>query len=256
LKSNAHHIAIVGKEPLIDAESVAITERLVSLFVGEGKTVSLSTNGLGLHRLSDKCLADLEWIDVSLDGGPLTYSQYRRGNFDRVLNNVRESLSNGARSFNVLHTISSLNVGNLNDMMAVSGLSKWHNIIFSPYTQDQIQEKRTISSVPIDRFLKTFQECDNFLRNQSSYVLIGNHSFKDQGLNNDAVRCKIQEAQLSDKVIFIEQDPLLLGYVRVTYDGYLMTPYQSLYSSDFYAFRIPLEKHSSLNSAYQYLRAA
>jgi hypothetical protein len=135
-------------------------------------------------------------------------------------------------------------------------LSKWHNIIFSPYTQDQIQEKRTISSVPIDRFLKTFQECDNFLRNQSSYVLIGNHSFKDQGLNNDAVRCKIQEAQLSDKVIFIEQDPLLLGYVRVTYDGYLMTPYQSLYSSDFYAFRRPLEKHSSLNSAYQYLRAA
>lgn len=70
------------------------------------------------------------------------------------------------------------------------------------------------------------------------------------------VNCRINEKGLANKVIFVEQDPLFLGYIRVTYDGYFMTPYQSLYPSNYYTVAIPVEKYSSLDSAFQYLRAA
>lgn len=256
LESSAHHIAIVGKEPLIDAGSVTVTERLVSLCVNNGKTVSLVTNGFGLHKLSAASLSALEWVDVSLDGGPTTYSRYRRGDFAQVLQNVRQSLSNGARSINVLNTISSLNLSNIDDMMSISALANWGKIILSPYTQDQIHRTKAISSVSLSRILEALQKSDAFLGHSSTFMLIGSHSFKDQGLDTDAVACEIEKAGLVNKVIFIKQNPLFLGYLRVTYDGYLLTPYQSLYPSNYHTVGIPLEKCSSLDSAFLYLRAA
>jgi len=256
LESSAHHIAIVGKEPLVDADAIRATEEIVSLCVSKGKTVSLVTNGLGLKKLSASTLDALEWIDVSLDGGPLSYSQYRSGDFTQVLHNVRGSLSAGAHSINALHTLSTQNLENIDDMMSISQLTNWDKIIFSPYTPEQIHSENLISSVSLQSILLALRNSERFLNHSSSYLLVGSHSFVDQGLDAEAVKSEINECGMTQKVIFIEQDPLLLGYIRVTYDGYFMTPYQSLYPANYTNVALPLQNYTSLDSAFQFLRAA
>lgn len=254
--SSARHIAIVGKEPLVDARSIAVTEDLVARCAVRGKSVSLVTNGLGLHRLSATTLATLEWIDVSLDGGPSTYSSYRRGNFAWVLRNVRESIERGARFINALHTVSSLNLANINDMMLVSELTAWNKIIFSPYVEVRNHGENATSPVPLAALLGSLSKSESFLNHPSAFLLIGNHAFSAQGADDQVVARDIEAAGLSSKVFRVEHDPLRLGYVRVTYDGYVMTPYQSLHPADYRAFATLLQQHASIDAAFQYLRAA
>jgi hypothetical protein len=249
-------VAIVGKEPLVDPLAVAATENLVGHCTARGKSVSLVTNGLGLHRLSATTLARLEWIDVSMDGGPASYSVYRRGDFDGVIRNVQLALNQGARFINAIHTVSSLNLQNIDDMMAISAMAGWNKIIFSPYAQVRNHGSNSTSPIPFGRLLDALGRSEHFMKHPSALMLIGSHAFSDQGIDAEGVARMIEAAGLSNKVLRVEHDPLQLGYIRVTYDGYVMTPYQSLHPADYRAFATPVQDHDSLDTAFEYLRAA
>jgi hypothetical protein len=252
--SSAQHVSIVGKEPLVDRSSVLMTERLVEECTRGGKTVSLITNGLGLHRLSSEAVRRLEWIDVSLDGGPATYHLYRRGNFDRVIQNVRSALQRGARSINALHTVSSFNLANIDDMMAARPLANWDKIIFSPYAEVRNNGFNPTSTVEFSAFLEALGCSKGFRSDANAFVLIGRG--EAHPVYPDPITSAIESANLIDKVLRIESDPLLLGYVRVTYDGYLLTPYQSLNPADYREYAIDLARYASVDVAFEHLRAA
>jgi molybdenum cofactor biosynthesis enzyme MoaA len=254
MDSSARHVAIVGKEPLVDSASIRTTERLVRECALAGKTVSLITNGIGLHRLSSEGVQLLEWIDVSLDGGPQTYAGYRRGNFDRILENVRSAIERGARSINALHTVSSVNVLNINDMMAVRFLADWDRFIFSPYAEVRNDGVNPTATIPFSKFLQALAESEAFRRDTDAFVLIG--SGRGGGRSQESVIAAVRDAGLVDKVMRVDHDPLLLGYVRLTYDGYVLTPYQSLHPADYREYAIDLAQYASVDAAFEHLRAA
>jgi MoaA/NifB/PqqE/SkfB family radical SAM enzyme len=255
-RSCARHVAIVGKEPLVDTASVALTEQIIQTCAAHGKSISLITNGLKLHRLSDAALAALDWIDISLDGGSATYSTYRRGNFGRVIDNVKSSLARGARAVNALHTVSTANLDAIEDMMAVASLANWSKIIFSPYAEVRNAGTNATSPVPCATLLASLSASQAFRVHSPACLLLGKSAFSDQGLSDGDVAKFVQKAGLVGKVIQVEEDPIRLGYIRITYDGYVMSPYQSLHPAEYRSSAKPLDQYSSIDAAYEHLRAA
>jgi len=256
LRSGAQHVAIVGKEPLVDRESVLLSEALVRQSVLVGKTVSLVTNGLRLDRLSSEALKALAWVDVSLDGGPSTYRRYRRGNFARLIGSVNNAVSAGLRSANALHTLSSVNLNAIDDMMAVAQLAPWEKIIFSPYMAVKNHGQNPTSPVALVRLLAALGSSAGFMSNPRAFLLLGSDAFLDEKLSPAEVAHALADAGLTSKVFRVEHDPLQLGYLRVTYDGFVMTPYQSLHPADYRTFATTLDHYSSIDSAFAFLRAA
>lgn len=256
IASSASHVAIVGKEPLIDRMSSIITESLVSRCADVGKSVSVITNGLGLARLSTSTLRLLTWIDVSFDGGPRTYASYRRGDFERVIRNVQECRSRGARAINAMHTISTANLDHVDDMMSISTMMDWENILFSPYVAVRNDGSNATSTVPYGILVAALKASDAFCQNPSARLLLGAQS--DAELIGD---CKHLDLDLeglgvAGKVLRINHDPLLLGYVRVTYDGYVLTPYESLHPASYKLLARRLQSYASLDAAFKQMRAA
>lgn len=256
IESSAQHIAIVGKEPLVDSRSAELTAQLIERASARGKSVSLVTNGLGLNHLSPTSAAALAWIDVSLDGGPDTYARYRRASLTRVLRNVNACLGSGARSVNALHTLSSENISQVDDMMSVSALAEWNTIIFSPYVEVRNHGRNATSPVPLSDILRALGQSKAFCRNKKAILLLGKDSYLEQGLDDLHVARLAEIHGLSGKVIQIAHDPLRLGYIRLTYDGYVMTPYESLHPADYRGFATPLSNYASMEVAYDSLTAA
>ena len=65
-RARFRHLAVVGKEPLLDPSSAAVCEDLIYGCDRSGKSSSIITNGFGLRLLSPTALAALSWVDVKL----------------------------------------------------------------------------------------------------------------------------------------------------------------------------------------------
>ncbi|THD83207.1 MAG: radical SAM protein [Phenylobacterium sp.] len=254
--SHAEHVAIVGKEPLVDSASTDLTEEVISRCAAAGKSTSIITNGLGLHRLSSLSLATLTWIDVSLDGGRVTYSDYRRGKFEKIIRNVNNATLAGARAINAMHTISTRNLAHVDDMVSVSELAEWDRIIFSPYVEVRNHGVNPTSPVDLMTLLEALARSRPFRSTHQTTLLLGKDSFSEQGWTDAIVAKLIAAANLTSKVTQVTHDPLKLGYIRATYDGYVMTPAQSLHPKDYRSFAKLFPETASMDAAFQELAAA
>ncbi len=250
ISSKYSHLAIIGKEPLLDMESARVTERLIHDCVRSGKTVSITTNGSGLSRLDSKTLGLVRWIDISLDGGPGTYQQYRGANYWKLIELAKHSLNKGLRELNALHTLTSENLHNLDDMVAIAEDVPWNQIIFSPYVMVRNHGKTPVSRVGLDELLSALANSKNFLNCRNTTLMLGADFFKDQGIESEWLVDKIRDAGIFHKVSMISHDPLRLGYMRLTYDGYIMTPYQSLHPADYHLSASSVKSFANLQEAF------
>jgi hypothetical protein len=157
---------------------------------------------------------------------------------------------------NALHTVSTANLGAIDDMMAVATLADFRMIIFSPYVEVRNAGTNATSPVSCLTLLASLSQSDAFHTHDAAYLLLGKGAFSDQGLSDGDVSRLVKDAGLAAKVIQIEEDPLGLGYIRVTYDGYIMSPYQSLHPAEYRLAAQPLHHYSSIDAAYDHLRAA
>ena len=256
LASQFAHLAIVGKEPLVDAQSVGISERLIFDCVRSGRTVSFITNGMGLVRLQPEALASTEWIDVSLDAGPETYHKYRKANYQKVVEQANRALSSGLKTLNALHTLSSTNLKCVEDMVAVSKDVPWSKIIFSPFVHARNHGRTLVSPVSLNDLFSTLSNSSAFMECEKAILLLGEDAFREQGLNANQILNEASKAGLSSKLTLLSHDPLELGYLRLTYDGRIMTPYQSLHPADYHLAGIPANTFSNLQDAFTSLSPA
>lgn len=256
LEGDYKHLAIVGKEPLVDARSVEVTQRLIIDGVACGKSVSLITNGHGLHRLAPKALESLAWLDVSFDGGPATYSRMRKADYSKVLGKVKDAQRQGAQKVNAMHTLSSLNLDAVDDMMHVDGELQWEHIIFSPVMLVRNHGSIAVSEVNLQQIISALCHSDKFMSSKSARLLVSADAFRHQGLNDEEVGAILMQSGLAEKVLQLEHDPLRLGYLRLTYDGYLLTPNQSLHPADYWSYASKVGDFVSVQAGFKSLMAA
>lgn len=229
LRSSARRLAIVGKEPLVSDRVADVTQRLIAGCANRGVATGLITNGVGLRRLSADALRALDYVDVSFDGGPETYGRYRGVEYRKLLQSIERTLVDGLRQVNALHVLSDLTTEHVDDMAAVAEHAPFSHILFSPYLATNNDGQNVARVVDARVLVEKLAGSVRFLRTSASLLLV-------DGLHLDAWRmCAAefeglaQKYDLSEKVLIVDADPLELGYMRVSYDGWALAPLDSLH---------------------------
>ena len=221
LDSSPDHVAIVGKEPLVDVEKTsALIQKLCKRDKNyRHKQVSMITNGLLLQKMDKRVLELLQYIDVSMDGGPKTYS---RGDYASILNNLRLH-----PKINVLHTIYEENMGNINDMLDVPV----ENMLFSPYIVTQNNGRNTVTRGTLLNIIDAFDD-SKIREHPFAKIGIDMYHVKQDDVSFDELEKKVKDCELEKNVLFFRRDPLEYGIVRVTYDGMILSPRDSLHPKE------------------------
>ncbi|MCF0075246.1 radical SAM protein [Dyadobacter sp. CY261] len=231
------HLVIVGKEPLVNSHSQEIVGKIVSANVKRGKTIGLITNGLKLSKLAQSSAADLSYIDVSFDGGKETYHLYRKADFGEVIGNIHAVSRNLPHlQFNALHVVNLSTARHISDMVNVKNYANFNKIMFSPYIETKNDGENTVERLPIRIVLEKFASNPDFMYTENAFILLDIYHllgesklFHDEGFNSmNEIKNTVLSLGLEGKVKLIENDPLSHGFLRVTYDGYLLSPYKSL----------------------------
>jgi hypothetical protein len=228
-QSSFQHLAIVGKEPLIDTESQDLCSFLARKCEASGRTISMVTNGHGLHALEPQAARRFGFIDVSLDGGARTYGDYRGGSFDQILSNVQRLFDGGFDRFNALHVLNERTISSLDDMLAPETVAPFRAVMLQPYIVTRNEGVNRVSGLGLKMLLSALASNAAFREEHRSFLLVDCEHIQQDGLDQDEFLDLVGRLGLADKVRFFPADPLLHGFLRVTYDGYVLAPLDSLH---------------------------
>jgi len=225
-ESEFSHLAIVGKEPLVNQNTADHCRDLILKCVAQGKTVSLITNGHGLRYVTPETLSLLAWIDVSFDGGPQTYTAYRHAPYERLKRNMQWLKDCEYERVNAMFALSDCNLGFVNDMMAIEQEMHFERLVFSPYVVTLNHGVNSVSPVSLEQFCLALANSRAFMLSSKALALLDARAFNDVDMG--MIQNRVRKLGLLEKAVLVENDPLNLGILRVTYDGLVLTPYESL----------------------------
>src|SRR3989344_1553589 len=250
LDANFNLLTIVGKEPTLHPN---IVQRLASENKARERVTGMITNGTLLSKMPEQALSALDYIDVSFDGGPDTYGQRRRADFNAVVDNIKQARPH-VGAINALHTLYAENIRDLADMMKVEDCFDFHTIAFSLYKVPHNHGFVRVSSGSlINQTLPALSENQSFMDSRRTRLLISRADITSG--DPEQFFDKVEELGLKAKVHYCE-DPLQLGFVRVTYDGRVLTPHDAihpiLYRTTGYSLNDP--RFNTLNVIFSKLR--
>lgn len=235
-------VIIVGKEPLYNKKSRAILEKLVVALTPLGIQVEIITNGLNLNLLDTFVLRRLTEVNVSLDGGPSTYAEYR-GNvilgknshdiYAEILNNIRNV--SASTQVNILHTLSPL-TRDVDDMMHVETVHP-QKILFSPFVKTSDVSDATMVELGMTEMLEILAGSNAFIKSPVSRFVVGTHS--SRGMSREEIRGMVQSFNLTGKVGWIGDSS---EFVRITFDGMVIDSKSALTPSSYQNSSIPIER--------------
>ncbi|GHT88257.1 hypothetical protein FACS189474_3170 [Bacteroidia bacterium] len=241
-----NHLSVVGKEPFADSVSRGISKRLVELCNQTNKTISFITNGSNLGLLQDFDLEKIKFIDVSFDGGIQSYKQYRGGNIQNILNNINLLHKKGLKEINALHVLSERTIPYLDDMIELNSHFAFDKMMFSLYLDTNSINSRTEKTLTLQNVFQTLRNNDSFIKSPNVFLLLDKYNFLDESeLTVDNIEFYINKYELNDKVLLIKEDPIEYGFVRVTYNGFVLTPTDSLNTSEYNEKQIPIWEFSN-----------
>jgi len=256
MESSAARLAIVGKEPFVSRAVAQRTWRLMNLAVRAGKRVSVVTNGFGLQYLPAGLSDDIDFVDVSFDGGPETYSQYRKASFSTLAERIGRHVAAGFRRFRALAVLSTATLHAIDDIMRLEEIDGVEFVMMSPYLPTSNNGVNNVRAISLDYVLKTLAACERFRDSKRSLLLIAAHELRLLGEDVRRTREHIEALGLTKQVAFVENDPLQLGIIRVNYDGLAMTPLQSLHPALYRRDGIPVANSSLVDLFHRFKEGA
>lgn len=228
-KSDFKHLAIVGKEPLVNYESTQLVQSLIKKCKKMGKSISLITNGTGLENYGELLLDGVDYVDVSFDGGPQTYDINRKGKFHKIVKAINVLQEKSKIVFNALHTIHSDNLENIDDMLELKHYADFSIIMFSPYLRTYNDGTNNVSSINLEGILKKLSTSSSFRKTTNAYLLIDTYHLQQNAISKELVEHLISQYSLESKIKLFAKDALLYGIIRVTFDDLVLTPEESLH---------------------------
>jgi len=247
--SEFRHLAIVGKEPLVNRRDAERTLGIVDRFGKKGITGSIITNGIGLPHMI-RTPNNLAYVDVSLDGSPETFKARGKISYSDLASNIDRLASEGLR-VNALQTLYGENVEQVDSMMQVREIGGLSTIMFSPYLDTRNYGEDGVSKAGLSRLLNTLSRSDRFRGDKNSIVLIDRYHIEQDNVDFDQIRGQIEKHELQGRVKVLEEDPLAYGIVRVTHDGQVLTPEQSLHIRDYSRLKDPGQLRTPLEETYE-----
>jgi MoaA/NifB/PqqE/SkfB family radical SAM enzyme len=249
VEQNFEHLAIVGMEPFLNHKSTATTLIAARRATESAKTVSAITNGVGLQFLTPEDLHYFSYIDVSLDGGPRTYSSYRKASYDKVVRNISELRDHGL-TVNVLNVLSDATIANIDDMMAIERDVDVSAIMFSPFMMSRNFKGNGVAPLSMTEIARRLNVSTAFLSGRASKLLVDEYHFDYDELTMQEFEEMARTLEFFPKLHIIPHTPLSLGTIRVTYDGFVMPPRAALHPRDYRSCGQPAMR-ASLEELYQ-----
>ncbi len=226
LSSSCRHICIAGKEPLANARSRDIVEAIILEASKRNISTSLITNGLQLHKLSSTTVSQLSWVDVSLDGGPATYGSYRGASFNQVMSNIRRVRTCSGTSVRILNTISHENLEHIPDMVDVFRFANIDLMQFSPFQETKSQGEQYTTMVRPETFFEAFSDLKVEPADRIVLAIDAQYVAKCNALPHD-IELLVRNSS-KYRIDYTKEDPLIRGFIRITYDGLVLSPIDSL----------------------------
>ena len=249
-KSHFRHLCIVGKEPLANRYAAELTSRIVAFAVDAGRSVSFITNGLNLRLLDAIAFGHLSWIDVSLDGGPESYATYRGGSYSKLVKGIEYARENGLRDLRILHTVSSGNIDATDEAFQAASSFGPRYIIVSPFQSTRSDGSQTVTMVSPSKLLEVMEGARMHADERVWLTLDrGYVTHYDEMDVVDRLR-----RLFGVRFLYVDSDPIDRGIIRVTHDGLVLSPFESLNTADYRSHGRPLRQRS-LNEWYQRILA-
>lgn len=249
LDSDFRHLAIVGKEPLANREAAHLTARLVEAASLSGRTCSLITNGLNLPLLGQRTLEQLTWLDVSIDSGPADYGGYRGGSYAKLARGIAYAKAAGLRDLRILHTVSSGNLaGTTAALQAALDFAPEH-VVISPFQETRPDGRQSVAMVCGSSLLSALERAG--AHDDSRMWLTFDSGYASQF----GTSVKRASAMFADRFIYVDSDPIERGLIRVTYDGLVLSPLESIHTSDYRSIGRPLRERA-LGDWYRHIAEA
>jgi MoaA/NifB/PqqE/SkfB family radical SAM enzyme len=227
LSSSCETVSIVGKEPLANRRSVAVVEEIVRRAKLERKSVSLITNGLNGGLLPEEVVRELAWIDVSLDGGPRTYERYRQGSWSKLQRSLSTLRERGARDIRLLQTVSATNAAEIGDMLEAQTILGADLTIFSPFQVTRASGQQSVSTISPSAFVEAVAPTAAM-----SQVWVAMDALYAGAFEDVAPALQRAEDLFGSRFIYVGSDPIDRGLIRVTYDGLVLSPFDSVHTRD------------------------
>jgi hypothetical protein len=143
--------------------------------------------------------------------------------------NVRRLFDAGFDRFNALHVINERTVSSLDDMLAPETVAPFRSIMLQPYIATQNHGVNRISGLGLEALLDAVASNVAFRNERRAFLLVDCEHLEQAGLAPDDFLRLVGRLGISEKVRFFPSDPLLHGLLRVTYDGYVLAPLDSLH---------------------------
>jgi MoaA/NifB/PqqE/SkfB family radical SAM enzyme len=229
LASQFRHLCIVGKEPLANAASADLVARMVGRVAELGRSTSIITNGLNLRLLPVEALARLAWVDISLDSSPELYSSYRGGSFSKLSRGIEFARRHGLQDLRILNAIAAQNIVQLDAMLEGSFAFCPTMVVISPFQQTRAQGRQFVAMVH-PRELYRAVAASRF-RDRADLRIILDAGY----LNNFAGAEWLRpfEDTFGSRMTLVATDPIDRGLIRVTYDGLVLSPLESVHTDDY-----------------------
>lgn len=254
LRGGYNHLVIAGKEPFVSEAHIQKTSDLIRRLSDEGITVSAITNGQNLHMVPADVLRSLTYLDVSIDGGNKASYEATRlgGNWERLVRNVRDAKERTGVRIHGLHVLNAQNTRELDQMAGVTSLMPLDLLLFSPFTKT---ERRGVdyTTEPVDALtmIRTASESPTFKDNPKAFLYLGIYRLPE--IDKESLRECV--AEKGTRAILINENPFNLGVIRVTHDGKIMTPDESLHTGKYHSISRKVALDTHLAREYQKLVA-
>jgi len=249
-ESRFRHLCIVGKEPLSNRRSAALTSRLVSAAADTGRSSSFITNGLNLRLLDAGTFGRLSWLDVSLDGGPRSYAAYRGGSYSKLTQGIGHARDSGLRDLRILHTVSSGNLEATDEALEAALSFKPQHVVISPFQTTRHDGSQSVAMVSPSALLRALEDAG--AHTDSRIWLTLDRGYAMHFRDDEAV--SYLRKIFGDRCVYVDSDPIDRGLIRVTYDGLVLSPFESVHTAEYAQHGRPLRKRS-LSEWYQTILA-
>ncbi len=250
LMSDFEHLAIVGKEPLVNLDHTKKLISLVKKVKDSGRTTSMITNGKNLSLVNKELLDNLNFIDISFDGGEKTYSKFRRGNFEELKRNIQKIYNSGFKRINALHSIHSENIENIDDMVSILEIIPFQRIMFTPYLVTENFGENKVSKITLKQLFKGLSSSELFMEAKQAIVNIDSYHLEQANMSSKGLVQLAEQFKLKEKLILHDKDLLPFGVIRVTYEGKILSPSQSL-NPKRYSKGLDIKNFNNVNEAWE-----
>lgn len=226
-RSTFRHLAIVGKEPLLDRGSIDLCMKLAEICQSTGRSASLISNGLNINMAPSDFANRFSFIDISLDGGPESYRRYRKGSTQKLAKGL-EILTRSQTQLNALHVLNSETIGHIDDMLMARSWAPFSRIVFSPYLKTENHGLNPVGGLTLASVLQSLSRA-RFRETEGAVLLVHDQHLRDGGMSRRDFLSLATQLGILDHIRLIAGDPIEYGIIRVTYDGLVLAPYVALH---------------------------